>query len=109
MAINIAKKQMKVSISYKQSTNLPKHDAKRSVETHGFGKTMQNHRSKTSVFYEVLREAMLSSLAKYNKLAKLKHVDSKKQLFARGVYTGSPETPPTSSSNKRPERRLMEG
>ena len=47
---------------------------------------------------------MLSSLAKYDKFAKLKHVDSKKQLFARGVYSGSPETRATSSPNRRPER-----
>ena len=40
---------------------------------------------------------MLSSLAKYDKFAKLKHVDSKKQLFVRGIYWASPEAPPTSS------------
>ena len=33
---------------------------------------------------------MLSSLAKYDKVAQLKHVESKKQLFARGVYGASP-------------------
>ena len=71
----------------------------------------QNHAKsyiQNLVFYEVIREAMLSSLAKYDKLANLKHVDSKKQLFVRGVYCGSPEAPPTSSPNRRPERRLME-
>ena len=51
---------------------------------------------------------MLSSLAKYDKFAKLKHVDSKKQLFVRGVYSGSPGPPPTSSPNRRLERGRRE-
>ena len=33
---------------------------------------------------------MLSSLAKYYKFAKSKHVEAKKQLFVRGIYWGSP-------------------
>ena len=47
---------------------------------------------------------MLNSLAKYDKFAKLKHVGSKKQLFARGVYRASPEPAPTSCPNRRLER-----
>jgi hypothetical protein len=56
------------------------------------------------VFYEVLRDPTLSSLAKYDRFAKLKHVDSKKQLFVRGVYWASPGPPPTSCPNRRLER-----
>jgi hypothetical protein len=56
------------------------------------------------VFYEVLRDPTLNSLAKYAKFAKLKHVDSKKQLFVRGVYWGSPGPAPTSCPNRRLER-----
>ena len=60
------------------------------------------------VFHEVLRDPTLNSLAKYDKFAKLKHVDSKKQLFVRGVYSGSPGPPPTSSPNRRLERGRRE-
>ena len=52
---------------------------------------------------------MLRSPSKCVKVAKLEHVDSKKQLFARGIYTGSPEPPTTSSPNRRPEGRLGRG
>ena len=45
-----AKKNLKVFIFYEKSTGLPKNYEKLSVKTQGFGKIMQNHRSKTLYF-----------------------------------------------------------
>ena len=58
---------MKVSIFNEQSTNLLKNDAKRIVKTQGSGKIMKNHKFQNLVFYQLVREPMLNSLAKYDK------------------------------------------
>ena len=58
---------------------------------------------KKRVLYEELREPLLNSPAKYNELAKLQHVESKKQLFTAGVYSGSSGSAPTSSLNRKPK------
>ena len=57
------------------------------------------------MFYQVLRESMLNSLAKCNEFANLEPVDSEKQLFSPGVYSGNAGPHATTSPNGRPEGR----
>ena len=71
---------------------------KRNVKIQGF-RTVVHFQN--LLFYEQVREPMLSSFTKYDKLANLKHVDSKKIFsFARGVYRITPGSVATSSPNR---------
>ena len=79
---------MKVLVFNDKSTNRPKHSVKENVKTQGSG---------TNV---VLCDPTLNSLAKYDKLATSKHLDSKKQLFVRERYSGTSGVQRTSAPNR---------
>ena len=90
---------MKVLVFNDKSTNRPKHIVKKSVKTQGSGKNMKKQGPKPCIL-RGLREPTLSSFAKYDTFATLKHVDSKKNLLSPEGYSGSPEAQPTSTPNK---------
>jgi hypothetical protein len=58
---------------------------------------------KNTVFYEISHTPMLRSSAKYKKLAKLRHVDSKKLFFPAAAHSDSPGSAPTLVPNRKPE------